>query len=141
MDMIEEDMPECLKQLGIWNLHILNKRLDEIQEAQRAAFRAAMTAAEEAEHSTRSQRENPVLPAAMGACLNDGEPQALKKRKNKKSKTECTDPQSINEENVRMADQDDDNPEKGSDSNASSRVSNEPDQGQMEAAEDRVAVG
>lgn len=36
-----------------------------------------------------------VLPAAMGACLNDGKPQALKKRQNKKcknekSKTECT---------------------------------------------------
>lgn len=40
-----------------------------------------------------------------------------------------------------MADQDDENPEKGSDSNASSRVSNEPGQGQMETTEDRVAVG
>lgn len=60
MDMIEEDMPECLKQLGIWNLHILKKHLDEIQEARRAAFRAAMTAAGEAEHPNQSQRENPV---------------------------------------------------------------------------------
>lgn len=39
-----------------------------------------------------------------------------------------------------MADQDDDNPEKGSDSNALSRVSNEPDQGQMETTEETVAV-
>ncbi|CAF3587765.1 unnamed protein product [Fusarium graminearum] len=128
-------------------LYLSKDIADEIDQQQLANLRTVMAAAaeEEASHANQSQRENPVLPAAMGACLNDGKPQALKKRQNKKcknekSKTECTDPQSINEKNVQMADQDDDNPEKGSDSNALSRVSNEPDQGQMETTEETVAV-
>lgn len=62
MEMIEEDMPEWLKQLRIWNLHMLRDIADEIDQQQLANLRTVMAAAaeEEASHANQSQRENPV---------------------------------------------------------------------------------